>query len=65
MSDALAHLDRSMGALNRPESVGAFQTVKSRILALQSDARYAFVFGQSLSLRDEMSDFLSNMFASG
>lgn len=62
MSDVLTHLDRQMGALNRPESVGAFQTVKSRILALQSDARYAFVFGQSLSLRDEMSDILSNLF---
>ena len=62
MSDALAHLDRAVGALNRPESVAAYQTVKSRILALQNDARYAFVFGQSLSLRDEMSEILSNLF---
>jgi DNA helicase HerA-like ATPase len=62
MSDALAHLDRAMGALNRPESVGAFQTVKARILALQNDSRYAFVFGQSLSLRDEMAEILSNLF---
>ena len=62
MSDVLSHLDRGMGALNRPESVTAFQTVKSRILALQNDSRYAFVFGQSLSLRDEMSDILSNLF---
>lgn len=62
MSDVLSHLDRAMGALNRPESVGAFQTVKARILALQNDARYAFVFAQSLSLRDEMSEILSNLF---
>jgi DNA helicase HerA-like ATPase len=62
MSDVLSYLDRAMGALNRPESVGAFQTVKARILALQHDSRYAFVFGQSLSLRDEMADILSNLF---
>jgi DNA helicase HerA-like ATPase len=62
MSDVLGYLDRAMGALDRPESVTAFQTIKSRILALQADARYGFVFGQSLSLRDEMSDILSNLF---
>ncbi len=62
MSDALTYLDRAMGALNRPESVAAFQTVKSRILALQADARYAFVFGQSLNFRDDMSEILSSLF---
>ncbi len=62
MSDVLSHIDRAMGALNRPESLSAFQTVKARIGALQADARYAFVFGQSLSLRDEMSEILSNLF---
>jgi hypothetical protein len=62
MSDVLTNLDRAAGALNRPESVGAFQTVKARIVALQGDARYAFVFGTSLSLRDEMSEILSNLF---
>jgi hypothetical protein len=51
-----------MGSLSRPESVSAFQTVKNRILALQNDARYAFVFGASLSLRDEMVDILSQLF---
>jgi hypothetical protein len=62
MSDVLSYLDRAMGALNRPESLGAFQTVKGRILALQADARFAFVFGSHLSLRDEMSEILSNLF---
>ena len=62
MSDVLSYLDRAMGALNRPESLGAFQTVKARILALQADARFSFVFGSHLSLRDEMSDILSSLF---
>ncbi|MBV9861471.1 MAG: DUF87 domain-containing protein [Alphaproteobacteria bacterium] len=62
MSDVLRFLDTAMGSLNRPESVAAFQAVKARILALQNDARYEFVFGTSLSLRDEMSDILSQLF---
>jgi len=62
MSDALGYLDKAMGALNRPESVAAFQTIKARILALQADVRYNFVFGSSLSLRDEMSEILANLF---
>jgi len=62
MSDVLTHLDRAMGALNRPESVGAFQTVKARITQLQNDSRYAFVFGHHLNLRDDMSEILSHLF---
>jgi len=62
MSDVLRSLETAMGSLSRPESVSAFQTVKNRILALQNDARYAFVFGASLSLRDEMSEILSQLF---
>ncbi|MBV9861345.1 MAG: DUF87 domain-containing protein [Alphaproteobacteria bacterium] len=62
MSEVLRFIDTGMGSLNRPESVPAFQAVKSRILALQSDARYEFVFGASLSLRDEMTDILSQLF---
>jgi DNA helicase HerA-like ATPase len=62
MSDVLRFLDTAMGALNRPESVAAYQTVKSRLLALQSDVRYGFVFGASLSLRDDMAEILSELF---
>ncbi|HEY1798750.1 MAG TPA: DUF87 domain-containing protein [Stellaceae bacterium] len=62
MSDVLRFLDTAMGTLNRGESVAAYQSVKSRVMALQTDARYAFVFGASLSLRDDMSDVLSQLF---
>jgi uncharacterized protein len=62
MSDVLRSLEAAMGALNRPESIAAYQAVKSRILALQNDARFSFVFGASLSLRDEMPDILSQLF---
>ena len=62
MSDALRCLDAAMGSLNRPDSVAAYQTVKGRIAALQNDARYAFVFGSRLTLRDELSDILAQLF---
>jgi hypothetical protein len=62
VSDLIRHLDNAMGALNRPDSVAAYQLVKTRLLALQHDARYSFMFGTSLTLRDEMADILSQLF---
>jgi uncharacterized protein len=62
ISDALRFLDAAMGSLNRPDSVAAYQAVKGRILALQNDGRYGFVFGSRLTLRDELSDILAQLF---
>jgi DNA helicase HerA-like ATPase len=62
MSDALRFLDTAMGSLSRPDSVMAYQAVKGRILALQGDSRYGFVFGGRLTLRDELSDILAQLF---
>jgi uncharacterized protein len=62
VSDLIRFLDTTMGSLNRPESVAAYQLVKSRMLALQNDVRFGFMFSTSLTLRDEMSDILSQLF---
>jgi len=62
VSDLVRHLDNAMGSLNRPESVAAYQLVKSRMLALQNDVRFSFMFGTSLTLRDDMSDILAQLF---
>jgi uncharacterized protein len=62
VSDLVRCLDQAMGSLNRPESVAAYQLVKTRILALQNDVRFGFMFGTSLTLRDEMSDILAQLF---
>jgi DNA helicase HerA-like ATPase len=62
VSDLIRYLDNTMGSLNRPDSVAAYQLVKTRILALQHDIRFGFMFGNSLTLRDEMSDILSQLF---
>jgi DNA helicase HerA-like ATPase len=62
ISDILRSLDAAMGSLNRPEGVAAYQGLKARIAALQADARYSFVFGSRLSVRDELSEILSQLF---
>ena len=62
MSDVLRFLDVAMGSLNRADGVAAYQAVKNRILALQNDARYGFVFGSRLTLRDELADILAQLF---
>ena len=62
MSDALRFLETAMGSLNRPDGVANYQAVKGRIFALQNDARYGFVFGGRLTLRDELSDILAQLF---
>jgi DNA helicase HerA-like ATPase len=62
VSDLIRHLDNAMGALNRPDSVAAYQLIKSRINALQHDARYSFMFEGGLTLRDDMADILSQLF---
>ena len=62
MSDVLRFLDMAVGSLNRPESVAAYQAVKGRIVALQNDPRYGFVFGSRLTLRDELSEILAQLF---
>ncbi len=61
MSDVLRHLDAAMGALDRPENVGAYQGLTSKLQALQADARYGFVFGSRLTVRDELSVILSQL----
>ena len=61
MSEVLRHLDVAMGALDRPENVGAFQGLQQRLQTLQSDARYAFVFGQRLTVRDELTAIIAQL----
>lgn len=62
MSDVLRVLDSAMGSLERPEGVAAYNAVKARIVALQADIRYGFVFASRLTLRDELADILGRLF---
>src|SRR5205807_8946952 len=57
----LRQLDVAIGALERPENVGAFQGLQQRLQTLQSDARYAFVCGQRLTVRDELTAIIAQL----
>jgi hypothetical protein len=61
LSDVQRFLDAAMGSLNRPENVTAYQAVGARLQALQADARYAFVFGHRLTVRDELTAIISQL----
>src|SRR5205807_9547026 len=50
-----------MGALDRPGNVGAYQGLQQRLQGLQAAARYSFVFGQRLTVRDELSAIISQL----
>lgn len=62
LADVLRFIDAAMGSLDRPESVAAYHSVIGRIIALQNDARYAFVFTTRMTLRDELCDILAQLF---
>jgi DNA helicase HerA-like ATPase len=62
IADVLSWIDFAMGALNPTESIAAYRTVIARITALQSDARYGFVFNTRMTLRDELCDILAQLF---
>src|SRR5205085_10531109 len=42
-------------------NVGAYQGLQQRLQTLQTDARYGFVFGQRLTVRDELSAIISQL----
>jgi uncharacterized protein len=62
IADVLGAIDFAMGALNLTESIAAHRAVISRIMALQNDARYGFVFNTRMTLRDELCNILAQLF---
>jgi uncharacterized protein len=61
MADVLMYLNDMVGKLDRSQPTIPFLRLKSRIEALVSDPRYAFMFG-SYSVQDNMSEVLSQIF---
>jgi uncharacterized protein len=61
MADVLMYLNEMVGKLDRSQPTIPFLRLKSRIEALVSDPRYAFMFG-SYSVQDNMSEVLAQIF---
>ncbi len=61
LSDFLLRLERAMGKLDNTANLGPYRRIKHRMLALQSDARFAFMFG-GVTVRDRMAAVLGRLF---
>ncbi len=61
LSDLMVRLDNEMGRLENKTNLAPYRRIKNRLLSLQGDTRFAFMFG-SVSVRDRMAAILSRMF---
>lgn len=55
-------LDDAMGRLDNHASVGPYTNLKSRLVSLQADRRYNFMFAMGLSLRDNLAAIIGKIF---
>lgn len=55
-------LDQELGRLENRALLGSFMRLKSRLTAVQSDPRFAFLFPRELALRDDLADILGQLF---
>jgi len=55
-------IDEAMGKLERRTDVQPYMRLKSRLMVLQSDRRFTFMFPQGVVLRDNMVSVLSRIF---
>jgi uncharacterized protein len=62
LSDVFRFLNAGLSSLKRPEQVANYQALKTRLLRLQADARYNFVFQERPTEGDELPDLLSKLF---
>jgi hypothetical protein len=56
------YIDDVLGRLEKPESIAAYQALKTAIVTLQNDARFAFMFAKGVTTRDLMVPILSSIF---
>lgn len=59
-SDLLTRLNNAMGRLDKTANLLPYRRLKQRLMALQSDARFAFLFG-GMQVRDRMSAILGRL----
>lgn len=62
MTAVVQFIDQVMGRLEKPDSLGPYQRLKAALEKLMSDARFAFMFGGGIAMRDNMTAILSRFF---
>ncbi len=61
LSDLMVRLESDMGRLENKTNTSPYRRIKHRLLSLQGDTRFGFMFG-SVSVRDRMSAILARLF---
>lgn len=61
LSDLLTRLNNAMGKLDNTENLPPYRRIKQRLLALQYDVRFTFMFG-GVQVRDRMAAILARLF---
>jgi hypothetical protein len=61
LSDLLTRLTNAMGKLDNTANLPPYRRIKQRVLALQYDPRFAFMFG-GVQVRDRMATILGRLF---
>ncbi len=61
ISELLALIDKSLGALNATRNIGPYKRLRNRIYTISQDVRYAFMFG-GITVQDNMAELLGQFF---
>ena len=62
VGDMMRLLDQAMGRLENRNDLSPYHRVKSRLLALQSDRRFSFMFPPTVIVRDNLAEILFQIF---
>jgi hypothetical protein len=62
LTQVLQYIDDIMGRLERPDTLEPYQRLKSAITSLLADARFAFMYGNTVTMRDNMGAIVSRLF---
>src|SRR4030095_3617934 len=62
MTLVVQQLEEAMGRLDKPDSLGPYQSLKNALNMLMSDARFGVMFTAGIAMRDNMVPILSRIF---
>jgi hypothetical protein len=62
MTLVLQLIDEAMGRLEKPDSLAPYQRLKAGLNGIMGDARFNFMFGGLIAMRDNMAAILSRLF---
>jgi DNA helicase HerA-like ATPase len=61
VADLLRFIDEAMGRLDNPDTSAPYLRLRTRLESLRSDRRYAFLFSDSVAIRDTLSTIVGRL----